>query len=105
MRNGGMTAHQNHSQLIVTQLLFEFSIVGGERFGVSEMLGCQRSRFVRSQSAMANRVQRRIAGHAKQPACGILGDASVRPVLQCFEQCVLRDFFGQLDMLRTEQAG
>ena len=100
-----MAAHQHHPQFVVAQLLFQFSVVGHGGLNVSEMFGRERRRFFSGQGAMANRVQRRVASYAKQPASGVLRDTGVRPMLQGFEQRFLRDFFGQVEMLRAEQAG
>jgi hypothetical protein len=89
-----MAAHEHHPQLVVfDRPWFQIRSLRQARQLDDDGVGPRLERRMPAQN-----VERAVAGHAKEPPTGIGRDAGVRPLLKCFDERVLHDLLGEVDV-------
>ena len=97
-----MTAHENHAQLFIAQLLFQIGVVGHGVGRVGDIGDCLRF-LVRGEATAADGIDGGIMRNAKKPRRGILRYALVGPGLERPQHGFLHSLLGQVEIRRAEQ--
>lgn len=94
-----MAGHEHQTQLVIAQVIIgidELRGTGGLLFALD--LEAQRILLAPLQLIVAQAVDGAVLGGGHQPRGRVVGNAVARPMLQCGDQRILRQFFGQTDV-------
>jgi hypothetical protein len=97
-----MTAHEDHPQLVVSQLFFEIRIVWHHRGGARQLPN-DRVGFRAEDRVAPDCVDGDVVRDAEQPAGGVVGRALIRPRLQRADHRLLHRVLGERHVRGTDE--